>query len=156
MVRKYIVFGYFLFSPLWLLSSYIRLSIVNSNNSIKILYYYFGISVLFMHFCTAGFVLSHSSSLAPLWGGTFRDYTIIGWVRRELVPHAAVLCYHAPLFLVEWWDKNGSDGEQLIGNAFFICYGYKMFQYSFRATQSHLGYQLYHKIFVHFVKFINT
>ena len=37
-----------------------------------------------------------------------------------------------------------------------ICYEYKMYHYSFRATHSHLGYHLYHKIFVHFVKFINT
>ena len=43
--------------------------------------------------------------------GTFRDDTIIGWVRRELVhpywsiPDAAVLSCHAPLLLVTWRDK---------------------------------------------------
>ena len=76
--------------------NYIRLSIVNYNNSFKILYYYVGMLV---------FVLSPSASLPFSRGGTFRDDTITGWARREFVSHAAALSCYALLLLVAWRHK---------------------------------------------------
>ena len=56
-----------------------RSSIVNSNDNIKILYYYLDMLVLSMPFCAAFFFsfFSRSVSLAALWGSIFRDDTII-------------------------------------------------------------------------------
>ena len=56
----------------------IRLSIVNSYNSIKILYYYVGMFVLFMTFVQQFFVISRTLLAPKLCGGTFRDDTVIG------------------------------------------------------------------------------
>ena len=56
-----------------------------------------------MHFFTA--VLRFVTQRLSMWGGTFRDDTIIDWARRELVPDAAVLSCHKTLFPVAWRDK---------------------------------------------------
>ena len=75
------------------------------------------VSLLFMH--SFAVFLCFVTQRVSMWGGTFRDDTIIGWPRRELVSDAAVLSCHATLFLVAWWDKKCCcDGERLIGNAF--------------------------------------
>ena len=75
------------------------------------------VSLLFMHSFAAS--LCSVTQQVSMWVGTFRDDTIIGWPRRELVPDAAALSCNATLFLVAWRDKKCCcDGERLIGNAF--------------------------------------
>ena len=75
------------------------------------------VSLLFMQVFAAFFC--SVTQRVSMWGGTFRDDSIIGWARRELVPEAAVLSCHATLFPVAWWEKKSCcDGERLIGNAF--------------------------------------
>ena len=91
-------------------------------------------------------------------GGTFRDDTIIGWARKELVPDAAVLPCHATLFPVAWRDKKkllwwGAIDWQCFSKV--ICCGSKIYHYSFRGTHSLLGYHEYHQTAVHFFKSLN-
>ena len=99
------------------------------------------VSLLFMHFFAA--VLCSVTQRFSMWGGTFRDDTIIGWVHKELVPDAAVLSCQATLFPVAWRDKKKLLWWRAIDWQCFskvICCGCKIYHHSFGGIHSLLGY----------------
>ena len=101
------------------------------------------------------FVLSRSASLAFFRWGTFRDDTITGWARRELVFHAAVCLvthrYFSLLDETKWLWLRAIDWQYFL---YVICYGCKIYHYSFRGAHSFSGYHVYHPIVGRFLTII--